>query len=266
MLDKYDLYELCVQSPLRDARFLRAIHGNNPTILGEDFSGGGAISRQWVSIVPGGKAIAVDRDPEPLQRLQGRIGITVVCDDVTRATQKADIIADLNFSICEIHARAALVAYFKHVLSRLKRGGTFVADIYGGTDAYYTGTLSQKKNGPAGERITYDWEQRTTDPLTSRVVNAMHFRVFPAAPKGKAKATRDANSKTVRFKDAFVYDWRLWSIAELREALSEAGFRSTEVFARFADATDNEDNLYVSPVASPDELGDSYSVYVVGRK
>lgn len=263
MLDKYDLYELCVQSPLRDARFLRAIHGKEPTILGEDFSGGGAIARQWVGLVPGGKAIAVDRDPEPLLRLRGHKGITAVCDDVSNATHKADIIADLNFSICEIHSRSALMAYLRHVLVRLRRGGAFVADLYGGTDAYYTGTLSQKKSGPAGERITYDWEQRSTDPLTARVVNAMHFRIAPPPPKGRAGPAR---SKAIRFKDAFVYDWRLWTIAELREALSEAGFRTTEVFARFADGTDSQDNLYVSPVASPDELGDSYSVYVVGRK
>lgn len=266
MLDKYDLYELCVQSPLRDARYLRAIHGHDPTILGEDFSGGGAIARQWVGLIPGGKAVAVDRDPEPLQRLRGHKGITVVCSDVHKATQRADVIADLNFSICEIHTRADLVAYFKHVLSRLKRGGVFVADIYGGSDAYYTGTVTQRKPGPGGERITYNWEQRHTDPLTARVVNAMHFRVSPPPAKSTGKAKGAANPKPFRLDDAFVYDWRLWSVAELREALTEAGFKTTEVFSRFADATDDDGNFYVSPIASSEELGDSYSVYVVGRK
>ncbi|MBC7771075.1 MAG: class I SAM-dependent methyltransferase [Pyrinomonadaceae bacterium] len=265
MLDKYDLYELCAQAPLRDARFLRAIHGGDPRILGEDFSGGGAIARQWVEIVPEGKAVAVDLDPEPLQRLRGHKGITVVCADVNKATQKADIIADLNFSICEIHKRVNLVAYFKHALSRLKRGGVFVADIYGGSDSYYTGTISQRKNAPGGERITYDWEQRHADPLTGRVVNAMHFRVSaPPAKAGKKKS--GVKSRPVRLDDAFVYHWRLWTVAELREALTEAGFKTTQVFPRFAEAIDDDGNLYVSPVSSPSELGDSYSVYVVGRK
>lgn len=30
-------------------------------------------------------------------------------------------------------------------------------------------------------------------------------------------------------EDAFVYRWRLWSVPELREAMLEAGFASTEV-------------------------------------
>jgi len=265
VLDKYDLYELCVQSPLREARFLGAIHGKNPLILGEDFSGGGAIARQWVRLVPGGKAVAVDRDPEPLMRLRGHKGITSVCADVFHATHKADIIADLNFSICEIHHRASLIDYFKHVRARLKRGGIFVADIYGGSDAYYTGTVSKHYTGPHGERITYNWEQRRADPLTARVVNALHFRVQPPKP-APLNTPRDAPSRrAIRFDDAFVYDWRLWSIAELREALLEAGFKATDVFSRFADGTDSDANLYVSPVTSPDDIGDSYSVYVVGR-
>ena len=46
MLTKYDLYELCAQAPARDARFLLAIHGGTPKVLGEDFSGGGAIAKE----------------------------------------------------------------------------------------------------------------------------------------------------------------------------------------------------------------------------
>ena len=40
-----DLYEVCVQSPTHVVDLLRAIHGGEPTRLGEDFAGSGAVSR-----------------------------------------------------------------------------------------------------------------------------------------------------------------------------------------------------------------------------
>lgn len=284
MLTKYDLYELCAQAPGRDARFLRAIHGGTPAprVLGEDFSGGGAIAKEWVRLFADSRAVAVDMDPEPLERLRGVKGITVVCDDVRKATNKVDLIADLNFSICEIHARRDLVAYLRHARSRLKRHGVFVCDIYGGSDSFYTGVITERKTGPRGEKIVYEWEQRHADATTGRVVNAMHFRVTPAATalrnvEGTKKAKSSATSgvrgpagtekREPRYvmRDAFVYHWRLWSVPELREAMSEAGFGTTEVYPRFADAVDGEGNFYVSPITDPAELGDSFSVYVVAR-
>ncbi|MGE3108564.1 MAG: hypothetical protein AB7G11_18025 [Phycisphaerales bacterium] len=270
MLDKYDLYELCAQAPARDARFLRALHGGRPRILGEDFSGGGAIAKEWVRLFPGARGVAVDRDPEPLARLTGARGITVVRDDVRRATNNVDLIADLNFSICEIHSRRDLVAYLKHARSRLRSSratgrGVFVCDIYGGSDAYYTGVITERKKGPSGERVVYEWEQRHADPLTGRVVNAMHFRVTPAEPAKRARRSRGSARKPYSIRDAFVYDWRLWSVPELREAMLDAGFAKTEVYPRFAEAIDDEGNMYVSPIEDPAEAGDSFSVYVVGR-
>ena len=65
--------------------------------------------------------------------------------------------------------------------------------------------------------------------------------------------------------DAFVYHWRLWSIPELRDAMHEAGFKSTAVYPRTAGATDSEGNLYTHAIDDPTELGDSFNVFVVGR-
>jgi hypothetical protein len=284
MLTKYDLYELCAQAPARDARFLRAIHGGAPTTLGEDFSGGGAIAKEWVRLFPGSRAVTVDMDPEPLERLRDVKGITVVCDDVRRAKNKVDLIADLNFSICELHTRRDLVDYLKHAKARLPKRGVFVCDIYGGSDSFYTGVITERKVAPSGEKISYDWEQRHADPLTGRVVNAMHFKVAPGIPttrsaksgaKGKKNAKGSAKSADAKgdpsrekpyvLRNAFVYHWRLWSVPELREAMTEAGFGVTEVYPRFADAVDDEGNFYVSPIEDAAELGDSFSVYVVAR-
>lgn len=54
--------------------------------------------------------------------------------------------------------------------------------------------------------------------------------------------------------------------AELRDAMVEAGFRRTQVYAKLADAIDDEGNAYVEPVMHAEsELEDSFIVLVVGR-
>ena len=35
---------------------------------------------------------------------------------------------------------------------------------------------------------------------------------------------------------AFTYDWRLWSLPEVRELLSEAGFRESRVYVDMGDS------------------------------
>jgi len=260
-LDRFDLYELCAQAPARDVRMLAAIHGGSPIVLGEDFCGAAAISHEWCRLIKGGRAVAVDMDPEPLARIRPTPRLRPVRSDVMRAplTPKLDVVADLNFSICELREREVLVRYLRRSCARLKRAGAFVCDIYGGSDAFLTGRVRETKVGPRGERVTYTWEQRTADPLTGRVNNAMHFRVAP--PPGKSTAFAPYS-----IHDAFVYNWRLWSVPELRDALAQAGFDSTEVYSRFAGASDQAGNLYTQPIEDAAEVGDAFSVYVVGRK
>ncbi len=66
--DRHRLYELCAQAPRETAGLLGAIHRNGAKVLGEDFCGTAAAAAAWVRAVEGGRAIAVDRDPEPLAR------------------------------------------------------------------------------------------------------------------------------------------------------------------------------------------------------
>lgn len=128
--DRHELYELAVQAPAEEARFLRALHPARPgtrLVLGEDFSGAGAIARAWVRLYPGSTAVCVDRDPEPIARLNrlappdGSI-ISRRCD-VMKATDRVDLLADFNFAICERTTRPDLIAYLRHAHSRLRPGG-----------------------------------------------------------------------------------------------------------------------------------------------
>lgn len=263
--DRYALYELCAQNPARDAKLLRAIHADGARkakpdlILGEDFCATAALSRAWCDLSPRHSAVGIDHNAAVLARAPHHDRVTLTRSDVLNARAKADLIAVQNFSICELHDRATLVKYLRRARSRLKPKGTFICDIYGGSDAFFTGTITQRikppPSCPRGTKLSYSWEQRSTDPLTGRVVNAMHFTLTPPPPGKKPIVTRDA----------FVYDWRLWSVPELREAMTEAGFKKTIVYPRTADALDALGFFHVLPIDDPAEAGDSFNLYVVGR-
>jgi len=273
--DKFALYELCAQNPPRDARLLRAIHQDGRSrrarqradlTLGEDFCGTAALSRAWCDLLPRGRAIGVDNDRPTLARARemaaGCAGLRLVLSDVMRVRDKADVIAVLNFSICEMHERARLARYLRHARARLRPGGCLICDLYGGADAFETGLLDQRIKPPpaphpgARDKVTYSWEQRRADPLTGRVIDAMHFEVTPPRRSGRTPQV---------LLNAFVYDWRLWSVPELRDAMAEAGFARTRVYPRTAAATDADGNLYVRAVEDPAEVGGSFNVFVAGR-
>ncbi len=250
---RFDLYELCAQSPRLMAAFLRAVHGVEPAVLREDFSGGGAVCREWVGLIRGGRAIAVDMDPEPLRRLAGLRRVRRVCADVMACDEHADVISATNFAIGYWPTRRDLVKYLRRTRRRLRPGGIFACDTYGGATAFTTGTLVRERVTESGLRVRYIWEQRSANPLTGRVLDAMHFRVFRGT------------EVVLDLPGAFVYDWRLWSIVELREAMGEAGFSRTEVYAEIAEGVDTDGRTHVRPVKEPDELPESYVVQVVAR-
>ncbi|MEO0483736.1 MAG: class I SAM-dependent methyltransferase [Planctomycetota bacterium] len=254
-LSRYEFYERCVQSPGDLAPLLRAIHGNAPEMLGEDFCAAAALSEAWCQH-PNARAVAVDLDPEPLERARQRAPgqIEVIQADVLEARlPEADLIFVGNFSIGEIHDRPALVEYLRRSRDRLRSGGAFICDTYGGDSAFVTGAVHRNHPGPDGTTIRYTWEQRDADPLTGRVVNALHFRL------------EQSGMITQELTDAFVYDWRLWSVPELRDALAEAGYPRTAVYAKLPDAVDTEGNAYIRPVEDPDELDESFIVCVAGH-
>jgi SAM-dependent methyltransferase len=246
--DPFLLYELSVTSPDHLAKFLYAVHGKAPRVLGEDFSGTAALSRGWIRYKKHLRAVAVDQDQATLDRVEGMARLKKVASDVRKVRDRADVIAATNFPICYWHTRRDLLKYLRHVRRRLNKRGVFVADLYGGPHALKTGRRTKTVPLPEGGALTYIWDQQSVDPLSGRVFNAIHFRV--------------TGEKLIR--NAFTYDWRLWSIAELREAILEAGFRSTEVHDRMGAAIDVYGNVYVKPVEEG-ELERDYVVYVVGR-
>lgn len=281
-LTRHDLYEICVQSPAHLVPLLRAIPETPPRVLGEDFSGTAALSIAWAEHAAEHSAVAADLDAEALAHHPDHPRVKKVCADVMDVRDPCDVLFVGNFSIGYWHTRADLLRYLRHAHARLARsasprspsdlrsaplpsaipaaGGVFVCDTYGGESAFVRGAVHRDHwltgehvlQGHRGKRVRYTWEQRDADPLTGMVTDVLHFRVIDVD-----------QTITEEFDDAFVYRWRLWSVPELRDAMLEAGFARTEVFAKVADAVDTEGNAYITPVRDPaEELEDSFIVLV----
>lgn len=234
------LYELCVQRPEAVVRLIRAAMEiarpgieRKAGVLHEDFSGSGAVSRRWVAADPSALAVATDIDPAVLEFGRERAAAKGIdphrlvwrSRDLRAACPSTEMGADAvfvgNFSIGELHTRGELLAYLRSARARLNPGGIFICDTYGGAAAFRTGLVHRTHPGRSpGERLLYTWEQRSHDPYTARVINALHFRI-----------ERDGEIISAHF-DAFIYHWRLWSVPELRDAMIDAGFAATRVMNR----------------------------------
>jgi hypothetical protein len=238
--DQFDCYELCVQSPRHVVAMLRGIHAGVARVLREDFCGTAAVARRWC--VSGdnrgddSRAVCVDLDERALARANERATdegvpdrMRLVRGDALTDTARPedgrwhpDVIWVGNFSIGYIHERATLVAYLRASRERLMRGtggsrGVFVCDLYGGAGAFKLGSLERTHMGRGNEVIKYHWRHEEADALSAMVTNSISFRVIV---NGELAA---------EYPRAFVYRWRLWGLAELREAMLEAGFTGAEV-------------------------------------
>lgn len=248
-MNRHDCYEACLQSPSETVRLLLALHGSQPTGLAEDFCGTAAVSRCWVDRVAGGRAIAVDADRPTVAEAERRTSATSAIDfracDVLDCGEPCDALYVGNFSIGEFHDPTELSHYLEHARFRLRTGGVFLCDIYGGSSAFEIGSVHRLHRfehpefGPV--QIRYTWEQREADSGAAIVRNACHFRV------------QRAGQIVAEFDDAFVYHWRLWSIAELKRAMRDAGFARVEIYGKDADPD------HPQPAAAIDE---SFAVWI----
>ena len=224
LADRHELYEASVQSVSHEVEFLagafKELVGRPALSLREDFCGTAAAACEWVRSGRRRTAVAVDFDPEVLAwgrdhhvaalKPRQRERVRLIEGDVRSAdTGPSDITVAFNFSWWTFKTREALLGYFRRVHAALADDGLFVLDIYGGSDAY----AEQEEETDYG-LFTYVWDQHAFDPVSARYVCYIHFR-FPDGSE---------------LPRAFRYDWRLWSLPELRELLAEAGFERSVVY------------------------------------
>jgi SAM-dependent methyltransferase len=221
--DPHQLYELAVQCAEAEVDFIdknfRLLRGRTALVLREDFCGTAAVCCEWVRRRKRNRGFGVDIDgdilswgrrnnvsrlpPEAARRLS-----LIEGDVLSVEAPPPDAVAALNFSYWLIKDRPTLKRYFRRVRESLKDDGVFFLDAYGGYDSHRV--ISEERSvWHNGQAFTYVWEQEQFDPISHRMVCHIHFR-FP-----------DGSS----LERAFSYDWRLWTLPEIRELLLEAGFR-----------------------------------------
>lgn len=238
--DRHALYEVAVQGVDWDLDFLERLYrgrsGRDARTFREDFCSTAALAVAWAQRHPANRAWGVDIDPEPLawarrHRLPFARGIagrvTLERGDVRRARRPlADVACALNFSWWVFHRRPDLLAYLKAARASLAKGGVLVLNMFGGAKAerpLLERTRKSAGNGPDGEPVpafTYVWEQKRFEPIERRLLAHIHFEL------------RDGT----RLPKAFTYDWRMYTLPELRDAVLEAGFRDFEVWSEGWDA------------------------------
>lgn len=233
---KLDLYRLAVQHPPAEVAFVHKAFARyypryRATRLREDFAGTCALATEWVAGHPDHRALAIDLHAPALRwawrRAEKVLGpraadLHLVHDDVMNvAAPRVDAVLALNFSTFVWRDRAALRAYFAVARRSLAPRGVLVLDAYGGVGAMRSGVQRRAVRPPGDEPVApfeYQWEQRSYDAVTARIDCRIHFRL------------RDR-----LLRDAFVYDWRLWTLPELVEVMREAGFARAEAWCESAE-------------------------------
>lgn len=257
--DKHDLYERAVQGPEEDskffARYFKKYVGYPAKVFREDFCGTATLSCHWVKRKKDHIAIGVDLDGPTLEYGQNRhvaamteheqSRITLIQDDVRNVQgPKADILCALNFSYCVFKTRDELRTYLANAFESLAPDGLMFCDAWGGSE-----TQVEQEEEREVDEFTYCWDQHKFDPLTYNITCKIHFEFEDGS----------------RLNNAFVYEWRLWTLPELQELYNEVGFEDVHVLWEGTDKKTNEGNGVFRRIKTGD-ADEAWIAYVVGRK
>jgi SAM-dependent methyltransferase len=268
-VELYSLYEASVQSVDADLDFIEQVwrreHGDRPHTLREDFCGTASLCARFVVRDAANRAFGVDLDPRPLA--WGREHRLALLDEEAASRVElhqadvreplavsTDVTVAFNFSYWVFGTRAEMLGYFRAAHRGLRPGGMFLLDAFGGSDsecALSETTRIARSHDPDGSVIPafrYTWEQASFNPVDHRIVCHIHFE------RGGRHRRR-----------AFTYDWRFWTLTELRELLAEAGFRESRVYVEgWDDETDEPNGVFRIRKRFDNEGG--WIAYIVGLR
>ncbi len=258
LADPHQLYEAAVQCAEAEIDFVDetfiALRGRKAKWLREDFCGTGNTACEWVRRRRTNHAIGVDLDADVQQwgrkhhdaalgTARNRVELlnanvmSVDCPPV-------DVVLAMNFSYWIFKERKLLRRYFRAVHRGLGLDGLFMLDAYGGAEAHQE--MSEKT---VQDNFTYIWDQQRYDPISGDLLCHIDF----SFPDGS------------RINRAFTYDWRLWSLPEIREILLEAGFKRVTVYWEGTDEETGEGNgEYTAALCG--EADPAFIVYIVAEK
>lgn len=260
--DKYDCYQQSVQEPEHEIdifdQAFREAYNRKALKLREDFCGTFAVCCYWVESDSKRSAWGIDLCEETLQwgknnnlnKLKGKDSrrVTVMEQDVReRSTPQVDVLAAQNFSFWIFKTREEVLEYFKIAYANLASEGVIVMDMMGGRDCYDSDLVDKRTIVKGKKGFKYHWEQAYFNPVNSHCKFYIHFKFADGS----------------KMKKAFQYDWRFWTIPEVRELLMEAGFKDTVVYWE-EDTEDDEDATWSKVDEAPNDY--SWLCYVVGIK
>lgn len=254
--DRHVLYQEAVQNVEGEIDFVeetfKTIRGRDGISLREDFCGTANTSCEWIRRGDDKTAICVDIDTEVLEwgkehnvdklTPQQQARIKLVEDDVFKVkTDPVDMVLAMNFSYWIFEERTKLREYFKSVREALNDDGIFFCDFFAGYEAFEE--LEEPRDCEIGDlEFEYIWDQHSFDPITAHMKCFIHF----VLPDGS------------RMDKAFSYEWRLWTIPELREIMQEAGFSRVTVYLEGDDGEPDEDgNVEGNGIFEPAEHCDA---------
>ncbi|MCW5757209.1 MAG: class I SAM-dependent methyltransferase [Phycisphaeraceae bacterium] len=257
--DRHDLYTAAVQNVAAEIDFVdqtyKTLRGQYATRLREDFCGTAQTCAEWVRRRPGNVAVGLDLDEPTLQwgrekvmsRLTEEQQARVILKnrdvrDPGRKARDMDLILAMNFSSNALMARSDMLAYFKAIRKSLAPGGLFIMDCYGGSES-----LLEQEERRACKGFTYVWDQVHYNPIDATLDTAIHFEF------------KDGTS----IRNAFTYHWRLWTLAELRDVLADAGFARSTVYWEGDDGKGGGDGVF-KPAARGDACA-SWIAYIVAE-
>ncbi|KAJ1665932.1 hypothetical protein IW140_002860 [Coemansia sp. RSA 1813] len=269
--------------------------------LREDFCGTAVLCAEWVNSASSANryAYGVDIDPEVIEyakkhtveqqdSLDSAVDdrITLVCADVLdvhgddnraqedsehageRIVPRVDIIASFNYAMCYFHKRCDLVRYMRHSLGNLNDFGLLFCDLFGGHEAVRSGVTRVRNVGS----FKYHFRQNGYDLMRGTIRFSLSFRMQDGS----------------MLKDCFTYDFRVYSLCELREAMLEAGFDDVCVWISTKNNLDSSDDSEketesscsesedgrrgsadfgeFEELVSPAEMPESFNAYVIGVK
>ena len=258
--DKYALYEQSVQAPDVDVVFFGRLFKTHfsrvAQSLREDFCGTFAVCCEWVKRGGDHVAYGVDLDPEclawgrehnlaPLTESQQQRVHPIEGDVLSTPIDPVDVLVAQNFSYCIFKTREALKDYFRTAYAGIAKEGLFVTDLFGG----YESLQDEHEEITDHDDFEYVWDQHKYDPINAFGTYKIHFR-FPDGSE---------------MKNAFVYDWRLWTIPEVREVMLEVGFDDVEVFWEGTDPKTGEGTGRYHR-ATQGESDPGWVAYIVGLK
>lgn len=254
---KYELYESSVQCVESDVEFIRDEYKRHrkkdAVTLREDFGGTAMLACEWAKMGTDKHAYAVDLDPEPIQyglknhysklTEEQKSRVHYIEGNVLHDQDfKVDVTVAFNFSYFIFKKRNELVNYFTKVREGLNEDGVFIIDLFGGEDSYET-----QEEETEHDNYSYFWDCDKFNPITNECQYYIHFEV-----------------DGIKHEQVFSYDWRMWSLPELRDILADAGFSSTVAYWEGEDEDgDGDGNFYPS---EEEDNCESWVTYIVALK